>query len=39
MRNSELLGTLTRGMLAGVVGTAVMTISERLEMTATGRIR
>jgi len=37
MDNKELLGALSRGMLAGAVGTVAMTISERLEMTATGR--
>lgn len=35
--NNDLLGALTRGMLAGAVGTAAMTLSERLEMTVTGR--
>ncbi len=37
MDNRELLGALSRGMLAGAVGTAAMTMSERLEMAATGR--
>lgn len=37
MNNNDLLGALTRGMLAGVVGTIAMTISERLEMAVTGR--
>jgi hypothetical protein len=37
MDNRKLFGALGRGMLAGAVGTAAMTISERLEMTATGR--
>lgn len=31
MNNNELLGALTRGMLAGAVGTIAMTLSERLE--------
>ena len=37
MSNSELPGTLTRGMIAGAVGTIAMTLSERLEMAVTGR--
>lgn len=37
MTNNELFGALTRGMLAGAVGTIAMTLSERLEMAVTGR--
>jgi hypothetical protein len=37
MSNNELLGALSRGMIAGAVGTVAMTMSERLEMTVTGR--
>lgn len=35
--NDQLIGTLTRGMLAGAVGTIAMTLSERLEMAVTDR--
>ena len=34
---NNLLGALTRGILAGAVGTIAMTISERLEIAVTGR--
>lgn len=37
MSSNELLGAITRGMVAGAVGTIAMTISERLEMAVTGR--
>ncbi len=37
MNKKDLLGALTRGMLAGAVGTIAMTLSERLEMAMTGR--
>lgn len=37
MSSNELLGNLGRGMCAGVVGTIAMTVSERLEMTLSGR--
>ncbi len=37
MGNSGLLGALGRGMVAGAVGTAAMTVTERLEMAVTGR--
>jgi hypothetical protein len=37
MNSSDLFGSLTRGMLAGAVGTIAMTLSERLEMALTGR--
>ena len=35
--NEKLIGALTRGMVAGAVGTIAMTLSERLEMAVTGR--
>ena len=35
--NNGLLGALTRGMIAGAVGTMAMTLSERLEMAISGR--
>ena len=38
MSSTQLLSALRRGMLAGAVGTAAMTLSERLEMAATGRL-
>ncbi len=37
MAGSELFGALGRGMVAGAVGTAAMTVSERLEMAVSGR--
>jgi hypothetical protein len=37
MPSNQLLGAVTRGMVAGAVGTIAMTLSERLEMTVTGR--
>lgn len=37
MARNELLGNIGRGMLAGAVGTAALTLSERLEMAASGR--
>jgi hypothetical protein len=33
----SLLGALSRGLIAGVVGTVAMTVSERLEMAVSGR--
>ena len=37
MKTIEVFGALGRGMVAGAVGTAAMTVSERLEMAVTGR--
>lgn len=37
MSSNELLGALSRGMIAGVAGTIAMTASERLEMAVSGR--
>ena len=37
MTTNEILGALSRGMVAGAVGTAAMTVSQRLEMAVTGR--
>ncbi|MBG6218916.1 hypothetical protein IWX75_003403 [Arthrobacter sp. CAN_A6] len=37
MISNNLLGSLTKGMVAGFVGTTAMTVSERLEMAVTGR--
>lgn len=37
MSSNNLIGRLSRGMLAGAVGTIAMTVSERLEMAASGR--
>ncbi len=37
MSSSGLLSTLSRGMIAGAIGTIAMTLSERLEMTVSGR--
>lgn len=35
--SSNVIGRLTRGMIAGLAGTIAMTISERLEMAVSGR--
>jgi hypothetical protein len=35
--DKQLLGSLTRGLFAGAVGTIAMTLSQRLEMAVTGR--
>lgn len=37
MSSNGVLGALSRGMVAGAVGTIAMTASERLEMAVTGR--
>ncbi len=37
MASNEMLGNMGRGMIAGVVGTVAMTVSERLEMAMSGR--
>lgn len=37
MTSSGILGAVGRGMAAGAVGTAAMTVSERLEMAVSGR--
>lgn len=37
MTGTSWLGALGRGMIAGTVGTIAMTVSERLEMAASGR--
>ena len=37
MSSNNLIGRLTKGMVAGVVGTIAMTVSERLEMAVSGR--
>lgn len=37
MSRNELIGRLTRGMVAGAVGTIAMTVTERLEMAVSGR--
>ncbi len=37
MATSGVLGALGRGLVAGAVGTVAMTVSERLEMAASGR--
>lgn len=37
MQADSILGALGRGMVAGAVGTAAMTLSETLEMSVTGR--
>jgi hypothetical protein len=37
MSSSNLIGRLTKGMVAGVAGTIAMTVSERLEMAVSGR--
>ena len=37
MFSNNLIGRLTRGMVAGAVGTIAMTVSERLEMAVSGR--
>jgi len=37
MPDISVLGAITRGMVAGAVGTTAMTISERLEMSISGR--
>ena len=37
MTSNELIGRLTRGLVAGAVGTIAMTVSERLEMAVSGR--
>jgi hypothetical protein len=37
MSSTGLLGALSRGMVAGAIGTIAMTVSERLEMAVSGR--
>ncbi len=37
MSRNSLFGSLTKGMVAGAVGTIAMTLSERLEMAVSGR--
>ena len=37
MFGNNLIGRLSRGMIAGAVGTLAMTVSERLEMAVSGR--
>jgi hypothetical protein len=37
MLGNNMIGRLTKGMLAGVAGTMAMTVSERLEMALSGR--
>ena len=37
MVSNNLIGRLTKGMVAGAVGTIAMTVSERLEMAVSGR--
>ncbi len=37
MSTNGLLGAVSRGMVAGTVGTTAMTVSQRLEMAVTGR--
>ena len=37
MSSNNLIGRLTKGMIAGAVGTIAMTVSERLEMAVSGR--
>lgn len=37
MTTNDVMGAIARGMVAGAVGTAAMTVSERLEMVLSGR--
>lgn len=37
MSSAEIVGAVTRGMIAGAAGTIAMTLSERLEMSISGR--
>ncbi len=37
MASTEIVGAVTRGMIAGAAGTIAMTLSERLEMSISGR--